>query len=94
MQYKLVKNFDWQSTEGQSLLRMKYDLYNEYLQAGKKDDGVSRPYVSEEFLNQAILVAYRKGRSEIYQKEAEIYDEVCSQIMLELENIKNRNGTC
>ena len=90
MQYKLVKNFDWQSTEGQSLLRMKYDLYSEYLKQNIKDSA----QVDEAFLNQAILIAYRKGRSEIYQKESEIYDEVCSQIILELEIIKNRNGTC
>lgn len=90
MQYKLVKNFDWQNAEGQSLLRMKYDLYNEYLKQNIKDSA----QVDEAFLNQAILIAYRKGRSEIYQKEAEIYDEVCSQLMYELEVIKNRNGTC
>lgn len=92
MQHKLVKNFDWQSTEGQSLLRMKYDLYQEYLQSGKKDDGVSGPYVSEEFLNQAILIAYRKGRSEIYQSERDVYKEVCSQLIYELEAIKERGS--
>lgn len=90
MEYKLVKNFDWQSAEGQSLLRMKYDLYSEYLKQGSKDS----TQVDEAFLNQAILIAYRKGRQELYQKESEIYDDVINQIMYELESIKNRNGTC
>lgn len=89
MQHKLVNNFDWQSTEGQSLLKMKWDLYSEYLKQPK--EGSDK--VDEAFLNQAILRAYRMGRSEIYQKESEIYDEVCNQIMYELEIIKNRNGT-
>lgn len=88
MHHKLVKNFDWQSTEGQSLLRMKYDLYSEYLKQDNKDS----TQVDEAFLNQAILIAYRKGRSEMYQSESDIYKEVCSQLIYELEVIKERGS--
>ena len=88
MQHKLVKNFDWRSTEGQSLLRMKYDLYNEYLQTSKKDDGVSGPYVSEEFLNQAVLCAYRKGKSEMFQSEKEMKNSIIEDIIYELQGMK------
>lgn len=87
----LVKNFDWQSTEGQSLLRMKYDLYNEYLQQEKNSED-DNSKVTEAFLNQAIIAAYRKGRSEMYQSERDVYKEVCSQLIYELEAIKERGS--
>lgn len=85
MQHKLVKNFDWQSTEGQSLLRMKYDLYSEYLRQDNKDSA----QVDEAFLNQAILIAYRKGRLEIYHSEEEMKNEVIGRLIYELQSIKD-----
>lgn len=52
--------YNWYSTEGQSLLRMKYDLYSEYLEVNGTDH-TGKDMVTEEFLNLAILEAYRKG---------------------------------
>lgn len=67
---------------------MKYDLYSEYLKQDNKDSA----QVDEAFLNQSILIAYRKGRSEMYQSERDIYKEVCSQLIYELEAIKERSS--
>lgn len=62
-------NYDWTSEEGQSILRMKYNLLSKYLKEhGLPSQGDS--LVSEEFLNLAILEAYRLGNSDdIYRHE-------------------------
>lgn len=84
MQHKLVNNFNWQSTEGQSLLKMKWDLYSEYLKQPK--EGSDK--VDEAFLNQAILCAYRKGRSEMFQSEKEMKESIIEDIIYELQSMK------
>lgn len=59
----MTTNYNWYSREGQSLLRMKSDLYSEYLKENGTDF-TGKHMVTEEFLNLAILEAYRKGLNE------------------------------
>lgn len=79
--------YDWTSEEGQSLLRMKYNLLSKYLKehgSAKEGDAV----VTEEFLNLAILEAYRLGNSTNVKSRQELLNDVCYQLEQELQLIR------
>jgi len=86
MKPTLCTNFNWREAEGQHLLRMKRELYQQYLDGKFQDDSK----VDEKFLNFAILCAYRIGRAEGYQNERDITSDICLQLIRELEVIKER----
>lgn len=82
----LVKNFDWQSSEGQSLLRFKYDLYDQWL---KQPESKQETYnLSEAFVNQAILLAYRKGKTEQFTSSKEMQENIIDDIIYQLQAMK------
>lgn len=83
----MTTNYNWYSPEGQSLLRMKYDLYSEYLKENGTDF-TGKEMVTEEFLNLAILEAYRKGLNESNLSRQAIVDEICNSIKDEIEIIR------